>query len=511
MTTLGDEPLATTDELAALVERRRPSAMKRRSWASTEPFVAGERIRLEGAEGDTWRGAARGYVQRAMALDLAAIAVTLTVLYFTGRLESLERGIPTIVAVFCFVVGVAAGRGYDVKVVGDGPREYQALLRAGVVAVAVPAMITAISYHPFPRFGVIAFAITVTLLSFVARRLLRRWLHLARREGAAMIRTLVVGDAASVHSTIGQLRRSTHHGYRVVGICLPSIADAPPQDGVPMLGAYADIVQTAYDHSIETVVVSGGGLTGDALRRLSWALGRAGADLVVAPGLIEVLGPRVSVRPTAGLSLLEVETVAPRRRLLAKAVLDRTLGVALLLAASPVLIAAALAVRLTSAGPVFFKQVRIGVDGRPFTMFKLRSMYRDAEQRKAALLAHNQGNGVLFKVRDDPRITRVGKVLRRFSVDELPQLWNVVRGDMSLVGPRPPLPTEVDGYQDQVFRRLHVRPGLTGLWQVSGRSDLSWDDSVLLDLRYVDNWSVAMDLSILWKTGRAVLSSDGAY
>jgi len=219
----------------------------------------------------------------------------------------------------------------------------------------------------------------------------------------------------------------------------------------------------------------------------------------------------VNVRPTAGLSLLEVQTVPPRRRLFAKAVLDRALGTALLLAAAPVVAAAALAVRVSSAGPVFFRQRRVGIDGRPFTMLKLRSMFADAEARRDTLLAHSDRDGLMFKMHDDPRITPVGRILRRFSIDELPQLWNVARGDMSLVGPRPPLPEEVSGYQDQVFRRLHVRPGLTGLWQVSGRADLSWDESVRLDLRYVDNWSVAMDLHILWKTGRAVLGSSGAY
>ena len=209
--------------------------------------------------------------------------------------------------------------------------------------------------------------------------------------------------------------------------------------------------------------------------------------------------------------LLEVETVPPRGRLLAKAMLDRLLGGLLLVVAAPLILAGALAVKVTSRGTVFFRQTRVGVDGRRFTMIKLRSMYSDAEERKAALEHRNEGDGMLFKLRDDPRVTRVGRLLRRYSVDELPQLWNVARGEMSLVGPRPPLPREVDGYQDQVLRRLHVRPGLTGLWQVSGRSDLSWDESVQLDLRYVDNWSLAMDLLILWKTGRAVLRAKGAY
>lgn len=511
MTVVGEEPGTITAELAALVERRRPAAAVRRSWASTEPFVAGGRVTLDGDEAESWREASAGYVYRAGSLDLGIVALTLVAVILLGWVPTPTQAVPALLAGASFLVSIAIGHGYDGRVVGNGPREFQAVLRAGVIAVAVPALATAFTAHALPRLLVGFVALVCTFIGLIGRRLLRRGLHVARRDGLAMARTLVVGDPASAHRTIEELRSSTHYGYRVVGVCLPSLHDEPPQDGVPTLGAFADTVQVAYDYRIETVVVAGGELAGDALRRLSWALGRVGADLVVAPGLVEVLGPRVTVRPTAGLSLLEVQTVAPRRRMLAKGLLDRSLGMALLLAAAPAILAAALAVRVTSAGPVFFRQTRVGVDGQPFTMVKLRSMYRDAEQRKAALTARNEADGVLFKMRDDPRITPVGKVLRRFSVDELPQLWNVVKGDMSLVGPRPPLPSEVDGYQDEVFRRLHVRPGLTGLWQVSGRSDLSWDESVRLDLRYVDNWSVAMDLLILWKTGRAVLGSAGAY
>ena len=167
---------------------------------------------------------------------------------------------------------------------------------------------------------------------------------------------------------------------------------------------------------------------------------------------------------------------------------------------------------MTSRGPAFFKQERVGTEGERFTMYKLRSMYVDAEQRLADLRALNQhGDGVLFKMKDDPRVTPVGKHLRRFSLDELPQLINVVKGDMSLVGPRPPLQSEVKQYQNDVRRRLLVKPGLTGLWQVSGRSDLSWDESVRLDLHYVENWSLALDLHILWRTMFVVLGRHGAY
>jgi len=235
-------------------------------------------------------------------------------------------------------------------------------------------------------------------------------------------------------------------------------------------------------------------------------------DLIVSPGIVEVAGPRLSIRPVAGLSLLHLDRPVTRGgRMLMKVVLDRFLGLALMLGASPVLIAAAIAVKVSSPGPVIFRQTRIGVGGRPFQMLKFRSMVVDAEARLGEVDDLNEHDGVLFKIRNDPRITRVGAVLRRFSIDELPQLWNVVRGDMSLVGPRPPLPREVELYDDDATRRLRVRPGLTGLWQVSGRSDLSWEESLRLDLRYVDNWSFWLDLAILWRTWRAVVSRSGAY
>ncbi len=511
MTILGDEPKTTTVELAALSDRRRPAAAPRRSWASTEPFVAGERRDLEGVDRSTWRHAAAGYVFRAGALDLAIVSLTMSTVVILGSVVTMEAAIPVVLAAVAFLGSIAMWHGYDAKVVGDGPGEFQAVLRAGVAALVVPALATALVQRPLPRVEVLALAMLMTLASIVGRRVLRRGLHAARSNGLAMVRTLVVGDAESVRRTIDQLRRSTHHGYRVVGICLPSVTERAPWTGAPLLGAFADVAQVAYDHHVETVIVAGSDLTGDALRRLSWALGRAGAELVLAPGLVEVLGPRVSVRPAVGLSLLEVETVPPRRRLFAKSVLDHAVGTLLLLAAAPVIASAALAVRATSRGPVFFRQRRIGIDGRPFTMFKLRSMYMDAEARRTALLERSDRDGIMFKMHDDPRITPVGRILRRFSIDELPQLLNVAKGDMSLVGPRPPLPEEVDAYQDEVFRRLRVRPGLTGLWQVSGRSDLSWEESVRLDLRYVDNWSVTMDLLILWKTGRAVAGGSGAY
>jgi exopolysaccharide biosynthesis polyprenyl glycosylphosphotransferase len=252
---------------------------------------------------------------------------------------------------------------------------------------------------------------------------------------------------------------------------------------------------------------------GPELRQVCWALENMDVDVVVAPALIEVTGPRLHIRPVAGLPLLHVEKpefTGVRR--VVKGVFDRVVATTGVLLISPLMIAIWLAVRLTSPGPAFFRQERVGLRGESFTMLKFRSMHVDAEARLATIRDLNENaDGLLFKIRDDPRVTRVGRFLRRYSLDELPQLLNVVKGDMSLVGPRPPLPSEVDLYPDDVRRRLLVRPGVTGLWQVSGRSDLTWEESVRLDLRYVENWSLFYDFAILWQTLFAVVRGSGAY
>jgi exopolysaccharide biosynthesis polyprenyl glycosylphosphotransferase len=248
------------------------------------------------------------------------------------------------------------------------------------------------------------------------------------------------------------------------------------------------------------------------LRQLSWQLEGTGIELLVAPGLIEVAGPRLHIRPFEGLPLLSIEQPCFEgwRRVI-KGGADRAVAGLVLVLLAPVLAGIALAVKLNSPGPVLYRQERVGLNGRSFTMLKFRSMVVDADRRLEDLRGDNISDGLLFKMRSDPRVTPVGRLLRRLSLDELPQLFNVLRGTMSLVGPRPPLPGEVARYDTSVSRRLLVKPGLTGLWQISGRSDLSWEESVRLDLRYVENWSLAMDALILWKTGRAVLSRSGAY
>jgi len=314
---------------------------------------------------------------------------------------------------------------------------------------------------------------------------------------------------------VTELRRERHSGMRVVGACLAAgRGDQLRLLGVPLLGGLDDVAAAVELCDADTVAVTScADIDPARLRRLAWELEGTDTDLVVAPGLMEVAGPRLHIRPVTGLPLLHVEEpeFSGARRVV-KGAVDRVIaGVALLLFA-PLLLAIGVGIRLSSRGPAIFRQIRIGKDGEEFTMLKFRTMVVDAESRKAELArANERGDGLLFKIRRDPRITPIGRMLRRFSLDELPQLVNVLLGDMSLVGPRPPLPEEVALYEADVRRRLLVKPGLTGLWQISGRSDLTWDESVRLDLRYVENWSLTLDFMILWKTAFAVARSAGAY
>jgi exopolysaccharide biosynthesis polyprenyl glycosylphosphotransferase len=422
----------------------------------------------------------------------------------------------SLLAPVLWVLAIAVRRGYERRFLGTGPEEYRSLANAALVLFTVLAVASFVLHRDLSRGFLVAFLPAALVLTGFERRQLRSWLYRRRLSGDGMQRVLVVGQSDAASHVVEQFDREPQHGLDVVGVCVSGDAELlilPA--GVPViLGTDPRTVLRAVDDARADVVAvaSSPDLSGHALRRLAWALDDRDVDLIVSPGIVEVAGPRLSIRPVAGLSLLHLERPAMRGgRMLVKRVLDRLLGSAMFLVLVPVLAVIAVAVKLSSPGPVLFRQLRIGEDGRPFEMLKFRSMVVDAEDRRAELEAVNEGNDVLFKIRADPRITRVGAFLRRYSLDELPQLWNVVRGDMSLVGPRPPLLQEVIAYSADATRRLRVRPGMTGLWQVSGRSDLSWEESIRLDLRYVDNWSLALDVIILWRTWRAVLGRSGAY
>ncbi|RZU12208.1 exopolysaccharide biosynthesis polyprenyl glycosylphosphotransferase [Kribbella rubisoli] len=408
---------------------------------------------------------------------------------------------------------VALSKGYDPRYFGAGPDEFRSLMRSGVGLTAAVAMTSYVTKTEIAR-GFVVLAIPVMVISaLLLRYALRKDLHRHRVRGRCMHRVLVVGRSGPAATLCEHLEKRPTDGFRVVATCRPRgdrHGNGPLQ---PDELDEPDILAAADRHAVDVVAISTDPeLVGQSLRRLSWALEQRGIELIVSPGIIEVAGPRISVRPVAGLSLLHLErpSVSGGPHLM-KAIFDRTVALGFIAVLSPLLIGLALAVKVSSPGPVLFRQQRIGRGGVEFTMLKFRSMYSDAEQRLGDLYALSDGNGVIFKMRDDPRMTPLGRWIRRFSLDELPQLFNVLRGDMSLVGPRPPLAEEVALYAADDSRRMLVKPGMTGLWQVSGRSDLSWDESVRLDLRYVDNWSMTLDLLILWKTVRAVAYGAGAY
>ena len=417
-----------------------------------------------------------------------------------------------------WVALIAVNRAYERRFVGVGQAEFERVFRSFLHITALFAFGAYATKAEIAR-GFILLALPLALvLGLIGRYAMRKRLHALRRRGLAGVSVLAVGDGQAVTDFMVLLERDRYAGMNVVGACLAGAPDdntgGLDEIDVPLLHDADSIVDFAHAVNADTVaVVSSGQITPERLRWISWQLEGTEIDLVVSPGLMEVAGPRLHIQPVGGLPLLHVEQpdFAGFRRFL-KGTFDRAAALAALVMLSPVFALVWLQVRLSSPGPALFRQTRVGRDGREFTMWKFRSMYVDSESRLAELRTHNvNSDGLLFKVPDDPRVTRVGKVLRRFSLDELPQLFNVVAGQMSLVGPRPPLPAEVERYGDDVRRRLLVKPGVTGLWQVSGRSNLSWAESVRLDLRYVENWSPALDLMILWKTLRAVISSSGAY
>jgi exopolysaccharide biosynthesis polyprenyl glycosylphosphotransferase len=414
-----------------------------------------------------------------------------------------------------WVAALGLARAYDDKAFGLGSDEFSRVCRAAVGVTAAIAFLSYATKAEVAR-GYVILAIPIaTLLCLGGRYAARKRLHRRRNSGACMSNVVAVGSESSVTELVSELRRDPHSGLRVVGVCLPAATNhGETHLGLPVLGGFDDVIDAVHLTSADTVAVtSSPEMNPTRLRRLSWQLERTDTDLVVAPGLMEVAGPRLHIRPVTGLPLLNVEEpeFAGARRLV-KGAVDRLGALAAIVVLSPALLVIGILVRLTTPGPAFFRQTRIGRDGREFSMIKFRTMVRDAEARKVDLASLNErSDGLLFKIRADPRITRIGRILRKYSLDELPQFFNVLVGSMSLVGPRPPLPAEVARYGDDARRRLLVRPGLTGLWQISGRSDLPWEEAVRLDLRYVENWSLMYDVMILWKTFSAVIRGSGAY
>jgi exopolysaccharide biosynthesis polyprenyl glycosylphosphotransferase len=416
-----------------------------------------------------------------------------------------------------WIAVVAACDGYEGRAIGSASeQQYRRVLHAGVLYFALIASLFFLFRVSFARGFVAALVPSLMLFTLMSRYIVRRVLTRRRARGLDLFRVVAVGSRSHVQQLAEHLHRSPASGYRVVGATFTAGETVPLGARglrIEHIGEADDLTRVLAEAEATVVAVAGAGaMPRGLLRKIAWELEGTGVDLLVAPDIVDIAGPRIRSHPVAGLPLLHVDE--PRLSVpatIVKAVWDRTVAVGGLIVLSPLFAVLALLIKVSSPGTVLFRQTRIGKDGKPFKLYKFRSMVAEAEEMLPGLAGKSTGAGAMFKIRNDPRVTKIGRFLRRTSLDELPQLLNVANGTMSLVGPRPPLPDELIEWHDDVHRRLLVKPGLTGLWQVSGRSDLDWDESIRLDLYYVDNWSYAMDLTILAKTAAAVARGDGAY
>nr|WP_256990888.1 sugar transferase [Rhodococcus sp. 06-235-1A] len=416
---------------------------------------------------------------------------------------------------FLAIVGTRSPR-----VIGNGSEEYRRVVSAAFRLFGTVAIVSLLFRLEIARLY-LAIALPTGLIGLLLSRWIwRKIVARNRTRGEFQTSVLIVGSRSSALSMARSFERSPEAGYSVVGICLPDYEPGHDAsftvDGtqIPVLGDEHSVAEAIEYSGADTVAVTATEHIGHhGLRKMVWDLEKKNVDLVVSPGVVDVAGPRLVMRPVANFPLIHVEKPQYNgAKRFGKTAFDVLFAASVLLVIAPILIALAVTVKLTSKGPIFYSSERVGMDGKPFQMVKFRTMVQDADQRVHELAALNEGaGGVLFKMRDDPRVTSVGKVMRKYSLDELPQFVNVLRREMSVVGPRPPLRSEVETYDGEVRRRLLVKPGITGLWQVSGRSDLSWEESVRLDLSYVENWSMTGDLLIIAKTAVAVLESEGAY
>lgn len=428
-------------------------------------------------------------------------------------------GLLSIALAFAWWFMLGAWNSRQSRILGAGPDEYKRVAAASLWLFGLVAIFSYVLRIDTAR-GYVGFALPVGLSGLLLGRwLLRQHLNVDRLRGDSMSRLLLVGGPSAVAHLAASMERSKGAGYLPVAAYVPGADGAmqvEQESGLPILGCAPNTVSIleAIDkcHADAVAVSAGVQLHPQTLRHLGWELAARNVGLIMAPALTDIAGPRIHTQQVAGLPLIHVTTPALEGgQGVAKRLFDIAVSCVLIVLTLPIMALVGFLVKVDSRGPALFRQERVGIEGKRFCMLKFRSMVVDAEKRLTELEIANEGKGLLFKIKDDPRITRVGGLIRKYSLDELPQLFNILGGSMSLVGPRPPLPSEVEAYEHDVRRRLLVKPGLTGLWQVSGRSNLSWQDSVRLDLYYVENWSLAGDLVILLRTVRAVFRSTGAY
>ncbi|WP_431711829.1 sugar transferase [Glutamicibacter uratoxydans] len=467
--------------------------------------------RQEGFSANRWRQKfTRILVVSDLGLMLLAAGMV-HVLYIPGTQEAL---LLTAAALTIWLVYLALLRSRAPQRIGVGAKEYKRVVDATFFAAGTVALGASVLNIAGTRELILVMFPAGLSLLLLGRWSCRRWLHVKSAQGYALSQVVVVGQAPDVSYVVRQLEKKASPAYRVSAVLFDGQPDQEIGHGeFPVFANLENLESSVNAVGADSVIVAGplaGGSS--ALKDLSWRLEQTKTNVIVVSSLTNVAGPRISVRPVEGLPLMHVDIPNfSGGHHVVKRVIDVVLSSLALVALSPLFVVIALAVRRDSPGPIFFSQERVGRNGSSFRMYKFRSMVVNAEAELEKLKELNEGSGPLFKMKRDPRVTKVGQWLRKFSLDELPQIYNVLRGDMSLVGPRPPLPEEVATYQGHTSRRLFIKPGVTGLWQINGRSDLDWEESVRLDLYYVENWSLTGDIMIMWRTFRAMVQPEGAY
>jgi exopolysaccharide biosynthesis polyprenyl glycosylphosphotransferase len=467
------------------------------------------------------------YARRLWLSDAVAVALAVSVAYVvrfdidglprvSGRFSPSYLTV-SLVLMASWLAMLAGGHSRDRRLVGSGPEEYARVFGLTWRLYAGVAVVAYLLQMQIGR-GYIAIAAPLGLVLLLLERFCwRQWLHGRRMDGDYQSGILVIGHSGKVLRLIETFHRNPRAGYGVIGVCVPGgeVDVVRTDGGVTIVGSIEEAAAVARRIGADAVAVAGSdAITADAVRRLGWDLEGTGIDLALAVALTDVAGPRVRMRPVNGLPLMYVdEPHFSGMKFVAKSVFDWLGALCVTFLLSPVLGVVAVAVKISSRGPVFYRQERVGRDGRHFRMFKFRSMVSGAHERLAEVLALEgvDGVGMFYKPKSDPRVTAVGRFIRKYSLDELPQLLNVLRGEMSLVGPRPQIDHEVAQYDRNAHRRLLVKPGMTGLWQVSGRSDLSIEDGIRMDVYYVENWSLFGDILILARTAKVIVVGAGAY
>jgi exopolysaccharide biosynthesis polyprenyl glycosylphosphotransferase len=463
---------------------------------------------------------ARGFRTRLFATDALIIAVVVAGVFIARTTSegfaALGYWVVPLLLIALWLVSMGVFHTRDSRVLCTGAAEYKRVISSSTMTFGLLAIAFVITQAEFTRWYFIVALPLGTILLLLNRWGWRRWLTNQGRAGQSLSQVLVVGQGPDVDYVVRQIASKSSAAYTVVGAVVAEDGATPPSQlpgGIPVTTDIDNVAATAARLGADAVVVAGTPSgRADFVRNLAWELEGTATELILATGLANVAGPRIHLRPMEGLPLIHVEIpqFEGGKHVLKRAFDIAVSGVALIVL-SPLLAVLAIIVKLDSPGPALFRQERVGRDGQSFTIVKFRSMVTTATTDLAGLLDSNEGAGVLFKMKNDPRVTRFGRFMRKHSLDELPQLWNIFVGDMSVVGPRPPLPDEVRGYETHVHRRLYIRPGLTGMWQVNGRSNLGWEESVQLDLYYVENWSLIGDLMIMWRTVRVLVNPTGAY